>query len=755
MLDTRTRTRPVALAALALLLAAAAAPAADAPLRVIVFGAHPDDCDLDAGGTAALWAAKGHQVKFVSVTNGDAGHQSEGGGALARRRRAEAQEAGRRFGIAEYEVLDNHDGELEPTLAVRQQVIRRIRQWNADVVIAPRPNDYHPDHRYTGVLVQDTAYMVVVPNVCPDTPPLRKNPVFLYSQDGFQRPNPFRPDVAVAIDPVIDQKIRALDAHVSQVYEWLPWVEGVLDTVPKDPAARLRLAAAAEERPADRRGRAGGAAEVVRAAGRCGEERRGLRGLRVRPAAERGRPAPPLPVLRLRTPGVSGPRTRRLRSILKRRERTTPERRPALDARGLGVLARPLAIVYTDTDDFTHRAARDGILHFLMCFDRALRQLRPGVTRNGGRVVKVEADSLHARLPGPPVGLPRRRLHGAGPAPGQPRPTDERAAGLQLRHRLRPGPRARGRRVRPRGEPRVQARGGPGAAGGGAAHAVRGRDAPRSPAPAPRPLWPGGLRRSPHAGPAAAAASITRSHPMSRRTAAAACLGTAMLAAAGHAAARAGAALGPGQAPPAPTPMERITLPPAPLRESPSLLESSPAGWTSVQPGPDLAGWTRGPWPTTATLGPQQWSVDPATGHLVCDGQGGHEWLRYDREMGDAAFHVEWRFSPVEGADKYNSGVLARTALDLSVWHQAQVGLKGGLPLRADAGRRRGEAGRPGARGAAGAPRRRVEHLRDRRPAAARSRSGSTARSRARSRSTCRAATSDSRPRAGGSSSAT
>ena len=240
MLDARALTRPVALAALALALAAAAtASAADAPLRIIVFGAHPDDCDIDAGGTAALWAAKGHQVKFVSVTNGDAGHQSEGGGALAKRRRAEAQEAGRRFGIAEYEVLDNHDGELEPNLAVRQQVIRRIRQWKADVVIAPRPNDYHPDHRYTGVLVQDTAYMVMVPNVCPDTPPLRRNPVFLYSQDGFQRPNPFRPDVAVAIDSVIERKVHALDAHVSQVYEWLPWVEGVLDTVPKEPAARV------------------------------------------------------------------------------------------------------------------------------------------------------------------------------------------------------------------------------------------------------------------------------------------------------------------------------------------------------------------------------------------------------------------------------------------------------------------------------------------------------------------------------------
>ena len=238
---TDARFRPLVLTALAVALAVAAvpSPAADAPLRIIVFGAHPDDCDGDAGGTAILWAQKGHAVKFVSLTNGDAGHQSEGGGALARRRRAEAQEAGRRFGIAEYEVLDNHDGELEPTLAVRQQVIRRIRQWKADVVIAPRPNDYHPDHRYTGVVVQDSAYMVMVPNVCPDTPPLRKNPVFLYSQDGFQRPNPFRPDVVVAIDSVVEQKIRAFDAHVSQVYEWLPWVEGTLDSVPKDEAARL------------------------------------------------------------------------------------------------------------------------------------------------------------------------------------------------------------------------------------------------------------------------------------------------------------------------------------------------------------------------------------------------------------------------------------------------------------------------------------------------------------------------------------
>jgi LmbE family N-acetylglucosaminyl deacetylase len=208
-------------------------------LNVIAFGAHPDDCDMRAGGTAIKLAQLGHRVRFVSVTNGDAGHQTEGGGALAARRREEAREAGRRAGI-EYITLDNHDGELIPSLKPREDIIRQIRQWNADLVLAPRPNDYHPDHRYTGVLVQDAAYMVVVPNIAPDTPALRKNPVFMYFQDGFQRPNPFTPDVAIAIDDVIEKKIDMMDAHVSQFYEWLPWVAGTLDKVPADPAARRK-----------------------------------------------------------------------------------------------------------------------------------------------------------------------------------------------------------------------------------------------------------------------------------------------------------------------------------------------------------------------------------------------------------------------------------------------------------------------------------------------------------------------------------
>lgn len=209
------------------------------PLRIIMFGAHPDDCDIRSAGTAAKWVALGHKVRFVSVTNGDAGHHEMGGGMLAMRRRAEAQEVGKRLGI-EYVVLDNHDGELVPSLDVREQVIQQIREWNADLVLGPRPNDYHPDHRYTGVLLQDAAFMVTVPNIETRTPALTKNPVFLYYQDGFQRPNPFRPDIAVNIDDTIDKKIDALDAHVSQFYEWLPWHAGYLDEVPKDPAARKK-----------------------------------------------------------------------------------------------------------------------------------------------------------------------------------------------------------------------------------------------------------------------------------------------------------------------------------------------------------------------------------------------------------------------------------------------------------------------------------------------------------------------------------
>jgi N-acetylglucosamine malate deacetylase 1 len=207
-------------------------PPDDGKLRIICFGAHPDDCEIQAGGVAALWSAKGHHVKFVSVTNGDIGHWRDAGGPLAKRRTSEVERAAKILGNAT-EVLDIHDGELLPTLDNRRTITRLIREWKADIVMSHRPNDYHPDHRYTGVLVQDSAYMVTVPFFCPDTPILKRNPVFLFYPDGFQKPNPFRPDIVVAIDGVMEKKLAALDTLVSQFYEG--GANGSADLIPRDP----------------------------------------------------------------------------------------------------------------------------------------------------------------------------------------------------------------------------------------------------------------------------------------------------------------------------------------------------------------------------------------------------------------------------------------------------------------------------------------------------------------------------------------
>jgi N-acetylglucosamine malate deacetylase 1 len=195
---------------------------ADGKLRIIAFGAHPDDCELKASGVAAMWAAQGHKVKFVSMTNGDIGHFEEAGAPLAIRRTAEVEACARQLGI-ETEVLDIHDGELMPTLENRKTVARLIREWQADIVLCHRPNDYHADHRYTGVLVEDAAVLVAAAFFTPDTPPTRKNPVFLYYSDNFQKPNPFEPTIVVGIDEVAGKKwdcIRAIPSQFADKNSW-------------------------------------------------------------------------------------------------------------------------------------------------------------------------------------------------------------------------------------------------------------------------------------------------------------------------------------------------------------------------------------------------------------------------------------------------------------------------------------------------------------------------------------------------------
>ena len=207
------------------------------PLRIIAFGAHPDDNELRLAGTAAKWAALGHQVKFVAVTNGDIGHWREAGGPLARRRTAEVEQVAKILGITT-QVLDIHDGELEPTMENRRTITRLIRDWKADIVLGHRPNDYHPDHRAVGQLVQDASYMVTVPFFCPDTPHLERNPVFLSYEDRFTRPAPMRADIVVAIDDVVEKKLAAVEAMPSQFYEG--GANGGPELVPADEAGKTR-----------------------------------------------------------------------------------------------------------------------------------------------------------------------------------------------------------------------------------------------------------------------------------------------------------------------------------------------------------------------------------------------------------------------------------------------------------------------------------------------------------------------------------
>jgi LmbE family N-acetylglucosaminyl deacetylase len=211
--------------------------------RLLVLGAHPDDAEFHAGGLISVYRDRGYDVKIVSVTNGGAGHHQRNAEELAAVRTQEAAAVGRLIGAA-YEVWEYPDGGLQPTLEVRHRVIREIRTFAPDLVLTHRLNDYHPDHRAVGQLVQDASYLVTVPLVASDTEPLRKDPVVAYMPDLFTKPNPLTPDVVVDITEYMERIVAMLACHRSQVYEWLPYNKGVADQVPADDKAKLEWLAA-------------------------------------------------------------------------------------------------------------------------------------------------------------------------------------------------------------------------------------------------------------------------------------------------------------------------------------------------------------------------------------------------------------------------------------------------------------------------------------------------------------------------------
>lgn len=205
-------------------------------MNILMIGAHPDDCEFRCSGLASKYVKDGHRVRFLSLCDGSGGHMTLNRAEIAARRWGETREAAKAIGI-EYDVWNIPDCEIIADLRTRERLIRYIRDFNPDIIFTHRPNDYHADHRNTGLLVQDASYLLIVPNYCEDSPAMKQMPVIMFCDDRFKNP-PFHADIVIDIEDVVENKFRMLDKHVSQVYEWLPYTEGKLEQVPADPAER-------------------------------------------------------------------------------------------------------------------------------------------------------------------------------------------------------------------------------------------------------------------------------------------------------------------------------------------------------------------------------------------------------------------------------------------------------------------------------------------------------------------------------------
>lgn len=204
-------------------------------MKILAIGAHQDDNEFRVGGMAAKWVKAGHEVRFLSLCNGSGGHHIMSPKQTSKRRRGESMRVAEYLGIT-YDIWDIDDCTIMPDLATRERLIRYIREFSPDLIIAHRPNDYHADHRAAGQLVQDASYILTVPHTCPDTPAMRRMPVIMYSEDSFKNPD-FVGTYVFDIDDEIETKLHIAHLNESQVYEWLPytWEE----KVPEGEAERL------------------------------------------------------------------------------------------------------------------------------------------------------------------------------------------------------------------------------------------------------------------------------------------------------------------------------------------------------------------------------------------------------------------------------------------------------------------------------------------------------------------------------------
>lgn len=196
------------------------------PESAMVIVAHPDDAEFTVGGTVAKWAKAGCRVTYVVCTDGNAGSLDPDmtREKLADIRRTEQRAACAILGVSELVFLGYDDGQLEPTLDLRRELVRVIRQYKPEVVICWDPTrlftdgDYinHPDHRAAAQAALDAAAPASgMPLLWPEVGAAhRVRQVYVYRND--------QANVWVDVTETLDKKITALKQHASQMGDWDP-----------------------------------------------------------------------------------------------------------------------------------------------------------------------------------------------------------------------------------------------------------------------------------------------------------------------------------------------------------------------------------------------------------------------------------------------------------------------------------------------------------------------------------------------------
>jgi LmbE family N-acetylglucosaminyl deacetylase len=188
--------------------------------------AHPDDGEFTVAGTVAKWVKAGCRVTYVICTDGNAGSHEPGmtREELARIRRAEQRAACATLGVSDVVFLGHDDGQLEPTLDLRRELVRAIRQYKPEVMICSDPTrlfvngEYvnHPDHRAAAQAALDAAAPASeMPLLWPEVgAPHRVSQMYVYGND--------QATTWIDITETIDLKIAALKQHASQLGDWDP-----------------------------------------------------------------------------------------------------------------------------------------------------------------------------------------------------------------------------------------------------------------------------------------------------------------------------------------------------------------------------------------------------------------------------------------------------------------------------------------------------------------------------------------------------